>query len=398
MTPQECLTLTIRRAVTKDIGLASILLYVPAMVISDPDCIARTDGVRMFFSDRYFDYSPEEQSALVIHEALHVALRHVQRGRALKLREGGDYDARRWNIACDAVINQSLRSCRWCKLPKAAWYPEHCLMGAQLRERAAELWTAEEIYLQSPRKEGEKGKFLRTADEFLAGDLIDTDNVCALSGAVHEQHMEDGTWRERLVRAQAGSAPRSILRRLSADIPRPAVRWQSVLRDFMVARLMPITESSWSRLARRTLALGDAALFLEPGVDRQRGIRRAGIVIDTSGSVDDDMLRAFLAEINSLMVTTGCEVVLIDCDAEVQQVSLHRTPIRDYVAKGGGGTDFRPALAALAKVRLDIAVYFTDLLGTFPEKAPSIPLLWAVTNDLSVPFGRKLLLPNRGGL
>ncbi len=398
MTPQEYLTLTIRRAVTKDVGLASILLYVPAMVISDPDCIARTDGVRMFFSERYFDYSPEERSALVVHEAMHVALRHVQRGRALKLREGGEYDARRWNIACDAVINQSLRTCRWCQLPKAAWYPEHCLTGAQLRERAAELWTAEEIYLELKREDDQRGELLRNADEFSGVDLIDLDSACALSGAVHEQRMEDATWRERLVRAQAGSSPGSILRRLSADVPRPAVRWQSVLRDFMVARLMPITESSWSRPARRTLALGDAAAFLEPGVDRQRGIRRAGVVIDTSGSIDDDLLRAFLSEINSLMVTTGCEVILIDCDAEVQQGSLHRTPIRDYVAKGGGGTDFRPALAALAQVRLEVAVYFTDLQGTFPEKAPSFPLLWAVTNDLSVPFGRKLLLPNQGGL
>ncbi len=390
MTPQECLILTIRHAVTKDVGLASILLYVPAMIISDADCIAWTDGARMFFSNRYFDYSPEEQSAVAIHEALHVALRHVQRGRAIKLRDGGCFDARRWNIACDAVINQSLRTCRWCQLPKAAWYPEHCLTGAQLRERAAELWTAEEIYLQLQRKDGEHAKFLRNAGEFSSADLIDAEG--ARTGGMHEQRMEDGTWRERLVRAQAGSAPGSVLRRLSADVPRPAVRWQSVLRHFLVARLMPITESSWNRPARRTLALGEAAVFLEPGMDRQRGIRRAGIVIDTSGSVDDDLLCAFLAEINSLIVTMGCEVMLIDCDAQVQQVSLHRTPIRNYVAKGGGGTDFRPALTALTQVRLDVAVYFTDLLGTFPEKAPSFPLLWAVTNDLSVPFGRKLLL------
>jgi predicted metal-dependent peptidase len=159
---------------------------------------------------------------------------------------------------------------------------------------------------------------------------------------------------------------------------------------------MPLTESSWSRPSRRTLALGEQAVWIEAGIDRQRGLRRAGVVIDTSGSIDDALLERFLAEINSLIVKTGCEVVLVDCDAAVQQISLHRKPIHGYAAKGGGGTDFRPAMEALRRTPLDVAVYFTDLEGTFPEKKPPFPLLWLATRDLAVPFGRKVLLPKRG--
>ncbi|MHB1935623.1 MAG: VWA-like domain-containing protein [Acidobacteriaceae bacterium] len=66
--------------------------------------------------------------------------------------------------------------------------------------------------------------------------------------------------------------------------------------------------------------------------------------------------------------------------------------------QGWRGTDFRPAIEALRRVPLDVAVYFTDLEGAFPEKKPTFPLLWAATQNLAVPFGRKLLLPAKGGL
>lgn len=396
MSPRESLTLSIRRAVTKDVGLASILLYVPPIVVADSRRIAWTDGTKMYFADAYFQHSADEQVAIAIHEALHVALRHVQRGAALRLRDGPSFDDRRWNIACDAVINQAIRNSGWCQLPKGAWYPEDCLGAEQLKRRAAALWKSEEIYREITASE-KQPLLLKRDDGFAGADLTESPNL-GQSAGVHAERMEQGTWRERLVRAQAGSAPGSILRRLSADVPRSEVRWEAVLRDFMVARLMPLLESSWSRPARRTLAMGNAALFVEPGVDRKRGIRRAGIVIDTSGSIDDRLLQAFIGEINGLMIKTGCEVMLVDCDAAVQQVSFHRTPVRGYAAKGGGGTDFRPALAALERQRLDVAVYFTDLLGTFPERKPPFPLLWAVTNDRAVPFGHKVVLPADGGL
>ena len=143
--------------------------------------------------------------------------------------------------------------------------------------------------------------------------------------------------------------------------------------------------------------MGREACWMEPGASRRPGVRRAGVVVDTSGSIDERLLGTFLSEINSLIVHTGCEVLLVDCDAQVQQVSTHRMPIRGYVAKGGGGTDFRPAIEVLRQAAPDVAVYFTDLEGTFPERRTHFPLLWMATRDLAVPFGRKVLLPRHGG-
>jgi predicted metal-dependent peptidase len=398
MTPEETLSRNLRFAVSKDVGLAGILLYVPAVSASEPDRTAWTDGRKMYFAEDYFRYAPEEQVGITIHEALHVALRHVQRGEAMRLREGPAFDARRWNIACDAIVNHSICGCHWCKLPAGAWYPENCIDPVTIKQRPAELWTAEEIYYEIQDQERQHGKLLESAGSFCARDLVGALGTGIRSANAHEEGMEQGIWRERLVRAQAGSAPGSVLRRLAADVPKPTVKWEAVLRNFLIARLMPLTEQTWVRPSRRTLAMGRDAQWIEPGTSRRPGIRRAGVVIDTSGSVDERLLGTFLSEINSLIVQTGCEVVLVDCDAEVQQVSTHRMPIRGYVAKGGGGTDFRPAIEALRGATPDIAVYFTDLMGTFPEKRPSFPLLWLAASDLSVPFGRKVLLPRHGGV
>lgn len=398
MTTQEMLSRNLRRAVSKDVGLAGILLYIPAVTVTDQGRIAWTDGRRMYFAERYFKYQPEEQVGIAIHEALHVALRHVQRGDALEHREGSTFDGRCWNIACDAVINHSIRACHWCALPSGSLFPEDCLAAEQLKKRPAELWTAEELYAEVKRDEKRRDKLLSKGDRGLGVDLDGTGEASFPVQGVNEQSLEQGIWRQRLLRAQAGSAPGSLLRRLAADVPKSTVRWEAVLRNFLTARLMPLTEESWSRPSRRTLALGKDAVWMEPGTDRRRGIRRAGVVIDTSGSIDDKLLHTFISEINSLMTRTGCEVLLVDCDARVQQVSMHRKPIRGYVARGGGGTDFRPAFEALRRVPLDVAVYFTDLEGAFPEKKPAFPLLWATTQDLAVPFGRKLFLPAKGRL
>jgi predicted metal-dependent peptidase len=398
VTPEETLSRNLRLAVSKDVGLAGILLYVPAVHAADSDNIAWTDGRKMYFADGYFAHPPEEQVGIVLHEALYVALRHVHRGEALRLREGPAFDARRWNIACDAIVNHSIGGCRWSKLPAGAWYPENCINQTKLKQHPAELWTAEEIYYEVADQERQSGKQLTWAGKFSGPDLIGVTDTSVRSGEVHDERMEQGIWRERIVRAQAGSAPGSVLRRLAADVPKPQVKWESVLRDFLIARLMPLTETAWSRPSRRTLAAGREACWIEAGTSRRAGVRRAGVVIDTSGSIDERLLGIFLSEINSLIVRTGCEIVLVDCDARVQQVSTRRTPIRGYAARGGGGTDFRPAIEALRRTAPDVAVYFTDLGGTFPEKSPGFPLLWLATSDLAVPFGRKVLLPRYGGV
>src|SRR5699024_9420200 len=78
-----------------------------------------------------------------------------------------------------------------------------------------------------------------------------------------------------------------------------------------------------------------------------------------------------------------CRVLVLQCDDAVRGEtfltdldSLDRYA-RNFVLKGGGGTDFRPAFARIEELRqegrlrdLQGALYFTDGKGTYPSRRP----------------------------
>ena len=395
MTRQEIVSLRVRRAVTKDVGLAGVMLYVPLVVTENVELAAWTDGSKVYFGPLFFKLTDEEQVGTCVHEALHVIFRHVQRGIALYEREGSAYQQLLWNLACDAVINRAIREIHnWAVLPADAVRMESLLEPTLLKKKPPHLWTAEQVYEELKKQPASDFATLAAACDLAPGP----------GGAGqpnsghpdrHEREMETRKWRERIVRAQAGSPPGGLLRKLASDVPHPQVRWEVVLREFLKARCMPVTEISWARPSRRTLSLGEKARFIDPGSERKKGLTRIGIVVDTSGSIDDDILRTFLGEINGIMRASGAEAVVVDCDAAVHQVRVFQQAIRAYTPIGGGGTDFSPGLEELARQRVTVAVYLTDLCGTFPAQKPRFPVLWAATEDREVPFGRKVVIPAR---
>lgn len=401
MTRQEIVSLRIRRAITKDVGLAGVMLYVPVVIHENEAPPAWTDGIRMHFGSRFFEFSDQEQVGVCIHECLHVVFRHVQRGKAIYEREGSAFRGDLWNLACDAVINNCITRLSWANLPKNA-VDFLALLGSEaLKTKPAHLWTSEQVYEALKANPGNQS----LASFSLAGDLNPAprhDSPTKSSGSPlngrqdrHETEIETRIWRERIVRAQAGSHPGGLLRKLSAEIPQSRIQWESVLRAFLNTHCLPKTENSWARPSRRTLALGQRARFLEAGVERKRGVARIGIAIDTSGSIGDEILATFIAEINAVMRAAAAEAVVVDCDAEVHRVTIFRKELTEYHPLGGGGTDFRPALAELEKHRITAGIYLTDLCGSFPDRPPSFPLLWTVTQDLQTPFGRKVLIPEK---
>lgn len=402
MTKQEIVSLRVRRAVTKDIGLAGVMLYVPVIIEETGIAPAWTDGAKMYFSPAFFEFSEEEQVGVCIHECLHVVFRHVQRGLAICEREGSAYRPELWNMACDAVINHSIAQLPWTRLPQHAIELTRLLGSDLLKAKPAPLWTSEQIYDElKARRHVLPVQSSSLAHDLNGGQAAQGPGIAPEPGMRggcrdgHQTEMETRIWRERIVRAQAGSHPGGVLRKLASDVPRPQIRWERVLREFLHQHCLPTTESSWNRPSRRTLSQGQQARFIEAGHERKQGLARIGVVVDTSGSIRDEVLRSFLGEINGIMRVTAAETVVVDCDAAVQIVRVFRRPLLDYNPRGGGGTDFRPGIAELERQGVTIGVYLTDLCGTFPDRRPSFPLLWAVTQDLHVPFGRRILIPQK---
>jgi predicted metal-dependent peptidase len=392
----EAIQLITRRLITRDSGLAGLLLWIPVALGRDElQAYAYTDGKCIYYCDSFFTLGEPQQLAVVIHETLHVVLRHAHRFKQIHLSQGNKFNPKIANICADAIVDRAIKNTP--KIgPLEITLPyvitaENIVTPEDLKKTPAHQWNFEMLYNYMQQKVDS------AIQKFLAehGDKID-DDLQAGEGDqadTHMDEMESRIWKERFKRATAGSQPGSLLREVLKDLPDPKVPWQKHFREFMIAHVMPTTTVDWGRPSRRVLASKGKLGYYEPGIQRDIGVKKAGIVIDTSGSIDDKQLMEFISETNSIMEQTGCAIVLICADAEVQSVHEFREPIDGkYKAKGGGGTDFRPALNELKKHDIDCCVYLTDMCGAFPETKPPYPVMWATLVDQEPPFGRKVLI------
>jgi predicted metal-dependent peptidase len=132
--------------------------------------------------------------------------------------------------------------------------------------------------------------------------------------------------------------------------------WERILRDLLHRHTRRKHRPDPSRPSRRWLAL-EGDLRQREGVDlpfeRATSAARTGriaLAVDTSGSIDEYLLRRFAAEVAAVLVQTEPILRLIVCDADVHHVydfsgREGAKALRGFRFKGGGGTDFKPAIA-----------------------------------------------------
>ena len=123
------------------------------------------------------------------------------------------------------------------------------------------------------------------------------------------------------------------------------------------------------------------------------------MALDTSGSISDADLAAFIGELNALKGTLPVRISLLACDAALapdapwvcepwQELRLPRQ------FEGGGGTAFTPVFDWIEREGLhpDALVYFTDGDGEFPALPPHYAVLWLIKGKAPVPWGRRIQL------
>ncbi len=121
------------------------------------------------------------------------------------------------------------------------------------------------------------------------------------------------------------------------------------------------------------------------------------IAIDSSGSIDKELLGKFLNEVESIMNTfTAFEIDLLIADATVHEHHiLYPGDELEYTLKGGGGTNFDETFKYVDENidNVTLFLYFTDTLGKFPEDEPVYDVIWVVPQkEVEVPFGRVVSL------
>jgi predicted metal-dependent peptidase len=131
------------------------------------------------------------------------------------------------------------------------------------------------------------------------------------------------------------------------------------------------------------------------------------IIIDTSGSVDDEMIKTFMGEVCGVLAAYPVELMyILSADEKVRTVNTLKNPRllgttiisrggnKKIDIKGGLGTDFRPGFEWIDKElkgNPNIVIYLTDLEGTFPAKPKyDKKVIWCTIKDHVIPFGKKI--------
>lgn len=140
--------------------------------------------------------------------------------------------------------------------------------------------------------------------------------------------------------------------------------------------------------------------LIEPLETREsKKIRDFAIVLDTSESTAGALVKNFLRETFGLLHAEDsffrqCRVWVLQCDDRVRSETL----LTDLAALdrfcgqlalvGGGGTDFRPALARIEELQAQGAfrdlrgvLYFTDGRGTYPARCPPFETAFLFLED-----------------
>lgn len=215
---------------------------------------------------------------------------------------------------------------------------------------------------------------------------------------------DDGKdWERVLKRAKAASQTASESRgTCSGDAVQTVQAEESGLVDYRryiqqkVSSAIP-SDFTYQRPNKKSRATG----VYMPSIKREHESVTVAVLLDTSGSITDDLLRQFAGEIIDLInAFDAVDLVLVQHDADVLAVDRYEDPdeaeLQTIEVEGRGGTDHRPPLARLEEDRdidPDLVVGYTDAHSRFPDEPPlNATFLWVLTHDSNVqpsslPFG-----------
>lgn len=307
------------------------------------------DGVNIYYNPQFVlqRLTQDTCRSAIAHEVMHCVFEHILRRGARNLM--------RWNKAGDYAINPILKN---------AGLP---LGDGWLYNRAWENMSADEIY------------------ELLDDQSDSGEALCEIQMPGSKEAMSDQEVEWKLATIQAAKAAESLqngsvpgqLRKMLDDILAPEIPWKEALAQFMTEKAKD--DYSWRRPNPFYIHSG---VYL-PSMDGV-GMGEVVIGLDTSGSVLS-ALDEFGATIKNIAASVKpSRVHIVYCDAAVNKVDVfERGQTLNFEAVGGGGTDFRPVFDYVAEhnIRPACLLYLTDMYGSFPETAPSYPVVWCSTTD-----------------
>lgn len=147
--------------------------------------------------------------------------------------------------------------------------------------------------------------------------------------------------------------------------------WKKVLK-----KTLEDEQDRWSY--RRSNADNDYMARVETLEDEERP--ETQVLLDTSGSVNEPMLREFLRQLKPLLKTSKLSVGCFDNNFYGFTEIKTKSDIDNFTIKGGGGTDLDLAAKSFTKDKETNKIVFTDgIPGTMPTpETKNINVLWLV--------------------
>lgn len=348
-----------------------------------------SDGEKMRYNCEYIDkLSLEEVEFVMANGAMHAVLKHHERlnGRTKWL----------WQTATDYVVNAMLVK-NGMRLPEYAYFEDK--FEGKYVEEVYEMLRAEMLDNSEHSMEQESEQITNSDETGVENLHMQKENTLDMN-AKETYEQDNANDKEELSQEMKEHLEQIFQKhKRQGDLPKDLafvvpeyfshkVDWREFLYAYMATHAK--TSYTFTPPNKKFLYRG---IYL-PSMSSD--LLRIVVAVDTSGSVDEELLSTFLAEVSSMMQQyPNYEIDLITADAKVQSVQtfLPGEPLV-YELSGGGGTDFRPVFKYIDR-HIDyptLLIYFTDGEGTYPKDEASYDVLWVMPEEKEVPFGEVVVL------
>lgn len=328
----------------------------------------------------------------LLHESIHIAHKHMTRHFLLDAKNPLS------NIAMDVVVNHHLEKTflKEMELDMPEYYVTADKVAASLGLDKLPIyhWTYEEVYtwleknippppecnsLLTLKPHGDHSKWTNESQDKsdtkkAVVPSLSQDDIETMENILDNQIKDAGR--------QVGNLPAGI-ERLLKKAQASKVCWEQHLESFLASSSRSRRTFRWSRphRFRKPLEISGSLVYPTPGQAWESEIS-VGVVVDTSGSVSDDLMAKFFQEIEAIAEIKELYVAEVDA-------ALHRTykyEPGDYnqidKVQGRGGTNMDPGLEYFTlENHVDVIIVLTDgFLFNYPMKV-NTQTLWCIPSN-----------------
>lgn len=312
----------------KKFCLFSGLFMVGRTFVDDEIETACTNGVDVWYGRKFVEtLNDKALNFVIMHETMHKAYRHLSIWK--KLHDKNPILA---NAACDFVINLQIQDYDpngiVVEIPK----DESGKMLGCIDEKYRGM-DAAQVFALLEEEVGEGGSGIAGFDEhdWNGASGIDPNEAKKIAEEV-DHALRQGAL---LAGKMNGELSREVRELLT-----PKIDWRDALRDFVKSIAKGNDDSTWRRYNKRLVG---SDIFLPSSLSKKLG--RICVGIDTSGSVDGEILTKFLSEMQSICDEVSPEGVdLLYWDSSIaSHESYEGVEVESLISttkpRGGGGTD-----------------------------------------------------------